>query len=50
LYLCISHGLLTLTRMELGNAQDLELRIGERGRWMNSKVWIETNKVKLDVY
>jgi hypothetical protein len=39
-----------LTRVELNNALHLGLRIGGRGRQMNSKVGIQTNKAKLDVY
>jgi hypothetical protein len=39
-----------VTRVALDNALDLGLRIGGRGRRMNSKVGIQTNEVKLDVY
>jgi hypothetical protein len=39
-----------LTRINLGNVLDEGLRIGGRGRWMNSKVKDETNKTKFDVY
>jgi hypothetical protein len=37
-------------RVELDNALGLGLRIEGRGRQMNSKVKIQTNKAKLDVY
>jgi hypothetical protein len=39
-----------LTRINLGNVLDEGLRIGGRGRRMNSKVKDQTNKAKLDVY
>jgi hypothetical protein len=39
-----------VTRVNLGNALDEGLRIGERGRQMNSKIKDQTNKVKLDNY
>jgi hypothetical protein len=37
-------------RVELDNVLDEGLRIGGRGRQMNSKVRIQTNKAKIDVY
>jgi hypothetical protein len=37
-------------RVELGNVLDLGLRIGGRGLQMNSKIGIQTNKAKLDLY
>jgi hypothetical protein len=37
-----------MMRVNLANVLDEELRIGVRGRWMNSKVKIQTNKAKLD--
>jgi hypothetical protein len=36
-----------VTRVNSANVLDEELRIGGRGRWMNSKVKIQTNKAKL---
>jgi hypothetical protein len=38
-----------MTRVNSANILDEGLRIGERGRRMNSKVKIQTNKAKLDV-
>jgi hypothetical protein len=46
----VSHSRRQLTRVKLNNAPHLGLRIGGRGRQMNSKVGIQTNKAKLDVY
>jgi hypothetical protein len=37
-----------LTRVNSANVLDEGLRIGERGRQMNSKVKIQTNKAKLN--
>jgi hypothetical protein len=37
-------------RVNLGNALDEGLRIGGRGRQMNSKIKDQTNKAKLDNY
>jgi hypothetical protein len=37
-----------LTRVNSANVLDEGLRIGGRGRWMNSKVKIQTNKAKHD--
>jgi hypothetical protein len=39
-----------LMRVEHDNALDLVLRIRGRGRQINSKVGIQTNKANLDVY
>jgi hypothetical protein len=39
-----------LTRVNLGNVLDEGLRIGRRGRQMNSKIKDQTNKAKLNVY
>jgi hypothetical protein len=39
-----------LTRVELDNVLDEGLRIRRRGRRINSKVKIQINKAKLDVY
>jgi hypothetical protein len=39
--------LIKLMRVNSANVLDEGLRIGGRGRWMNSKVKIQTNKVKL---
>jgi hypothetical protein len=39
-----------VTRVDLSNLLDEGLRIGGRGRRMNSKVKDQTNKAKLDVY
>jgi hypothetical protein len=38
-----------VTRVNSANVLDVGLRIGGRGRRMNSKVKIQTNKAKLDV-
>jgi hypothetical protein len=38
---------LTVTRVNSANVLDEELRIGGRGRQMNSKVKIQKNKAKL---
>jgi hypothetical protein len=38
----------TVMRVNSANVLDEGLRIGGRGRWMNSKVKIQTNKAKLD--
>jgi hypothetical protein len=39
-----------VTRVNAANVLDEGLSIGGRGRRMNSKVRIQTNKAKLDVY
>jgi hypothetical protein len=43
------YGRRQLTRVNSTNVLDEGLSIGERGRRMNSKVKIQTNKAKLDV-
>jgi hypothetical protein len=42
------HGRRQLTRVISANVLDKGLRIGGRGRQMNSKVRIQTNMMKLD--
>jgi hypothetical protein len=39
-----------MTRVELDNVLGLGLRIEGKGRQMNLKVRIQTNKLKLNVY
>jgi hypothetical protein len=46
----VPHGRCRLMRVNSANVLDEGLRIGGRGRRMNSKVRIQTNKAKLDVY
>jgi hypothetical protein len=44
-----SLGCFPVMRVNLANVLDEGLRIGGRGRQMNSEIKIQTNKAKLDV-